>query len=712
MQPLEPRWLLSIADFTEYRGANAQHQFGGNSDDMPAWNVNLVRETVQLFDRAPFGYNSIQSGSSWYHGLQGVVDRNRANGITTILCPFSWNGSAILGATPSQTSYWTAFNNRLYQMAEQFKDQSDVWIEFWNEPYAWDKPTDANQWAFDMEVMIGSVRSAGNMNKIVVPGGMMGGDETVVISRGEDLLEFDPAHNLVFDIHAYNYWFDKGYASMDQRMQNMAGSGLDYVFGEFGAGTPGGVFDVSPFLTAARKYRVGALAWMWGGVDGDRLFLDDGSLNSNAGNYYWAEKARDYMLGSTSILPAGWAIHNIDIASPVGVASYSAETYTLKGSGRDIWGTSDQCLFVNQELGGSQVLTARADSLQNTDPWAKAGLMIRSSADANAPFVMLQLTPGNGIHLQARSSTGGAVVDLASAPGSAGVWLRLVRNANEVTAFFATTPAAPTDADWVQLGAPQTVTFSEDLYLGGLAVTSHSPGNLATSTFSSVSFRSLTGLPVGWHGDDIGGAAARGITSHADGVYSLSAAGAGLSGSADQFHCASQEAEGDVTFIAHVDSLEAGATAGIVLRDSRDPASAYAALLLTPTGLQLQARRQSAGTTSPMAKVSVQGPLWLRLRRLGDNIDAWYSKAINPAADNFTLLGSVDAVRFTSYWSQAGLAMASGNGTTLRQATVSGVDLAASTGLPTGWTNQDIGSVGPAGSASHQGSALFAAGQR
>ncbi len=52
-------------------------------------------------------------------------------------------------------------------------------------------------------------------------------------------------------------------------------------------------------------------------------------------------------------------------------------TRTLWGSGADIWGTADAFRFHYRPMETMAVVSARVSSLQPTDPWAKAGVMIR-----------------------------------------------------------------------------------------------------------------------------------------------------------------------------------------------------------------------------------------------------------------------------------------------------------------------------------------------
>ena len=70
-----------------------------------------------------------------------------------------------------------------------------------------------------------------------------------------------------------------------------------------------------------------------------------------------------------------------DIGPPplAGSATFRLGTYTVTGSGNDIWGQEDQFNFVYQPITGDVDVSARVASLQGSSTWAKAGVMIRES---------------------------------------------------------------------------------------------------------------------------------------------------------------------------------------------------------------------------------------------------------------------------------------------------------------------------------------------
>ena len=81
----------------------------------------------------------------------------------------------------------------------------------------------------------------------------------------------------------------------------------------------------------------------------------------------------------------------------------------MTGAGADIWGGADAFQFLSQPVGGSIDLIAQVTSEQNTNTYAKAGLMLRQSFDPGSPMVILDVRPGGGIEFMDRSSAAGAV---------------------------------------------------------------------------------------------------------------------------------------------------------------------------------------------------------------------------------------------------------------------------------------------------------------
>ncbi|MBU6411157.1 MAG: RICIN domain-containing protein, partial [Verrucomicrobia bacterium] len=113
-----------------------------------------------------------------------------------------------------------------------------------------------------------------------------------------------------------------------------------------------------------------------------------------------------------STLPAGWT--DADIGSPTiaGSATYSNGTFTVSGSGSDIWTTADQFNYTYQSVSGDQTVIARVVSENGTASYAKAGVMIRETTAANSVEASVLITPTNGIAMEVRPSTGAASINM------------------------------------------------------------------------------------------------------------------------------------------------------------------------------------------------------------------------------------------------------------------------------------------------------------
>lgn len=187
-------------------------------------------------------------------------------------------------------------------------------------------------------------------------------------------------------------------------------------------------------------------------------------------------------------LPTAWLRQDIGNVGIAGSASSINDTFTLQGSGSDIWGNEDGCIFVSLTLGGDCVITARLVSMSNTDYWAKAGLMLRESNSPGAKNVSLLVTPeGGGTRLQRRNSVGGSTSDHQLSGSNAPLWLRIARSGSTFTGWQSNDGATWTNSHAV------TVAMNSEV-LVGLAVTSHNNGALNTAIFDNVS---LAVLPPG-----------------------------------------------------------------------------------------------------------------------------------------------------------------------------------------------------------------------
>ena len=210
-------------------------------------------------------------------------------------------------------------------------------------------------------------------------------------------------------------------------------------------------------------------------------------LGSTAGLYDpFAEESTDVLRRRAENLLDEMMLGTADIggdyaADFTGSAGYTNGSYTLKGAGADIWGTTDAFNFAYQPLNGNGTIVARVASLAGTDTWAKGGVMIRESLDANARHAMVVVSSGNGVAFQRRTATGGASEHTAGAAGAAPYWVKLARSGSTFTAY-----QSANGTTWTQIGSPVTISMATSVYVG-LALTSHNSGLLSSATFDNVS---------------------------------------------------------------------------------------------------------------------------------------------------------------------------------------------------------------------------------
>jgi len=223
-----------------------------------------------------------------------------------------------------------------------------------------------------------------------------------------------------------------------------------------------------------------------------------GTLTSGT-TYFWQIVARNSVGATTgsvwsfttaaSGLPAPWQNQDVGSTGQAGLSTFNAGTFTIRGAGADIWGSSDAFQFAYQTLNGDGQIVARVSTIQNTNSFAKAGIMLRGSVAANSQHVILDLRPTGDIEFMTRSANGGSTNWLSGAVQAAPVWLKLSVSGSTVTGSVSTNGST-----WTQVGTT-TIAFPPSV-LAGLLVSSHDTSTLNTSAFDSVAV-STTGTPPG-----------------------------------------------------------------------------------------------------------------------------------------------------------------------------------------------------------------------
>jgi regulation of enolase protein 1 (concanavalin A-like superfamily) len=379
-----------------------------------------------------------------------------------------------------------------------------------------------------------------------------------------------------------------------------------------------------------------------------------------------------------SALPTGWASRDVGSTGRVGSATASSGTWTVAGSGANIWGTSDEFRFAYQQITGDVDISVRLQSIEDAQKWSKAGLMIRETLSANSRNAFLTLIPESGVFMQSRATQGGSTARLTGREGAAPVWLRLIRRGNQFTGYLSSNGMSWTTAGTMTNNMPAAA------YVG-LAVTSRADSVLTTATFTNLKVGTGSGtttLPAPWANRDVGSPALAGSASAASGTFTVAAGGENIWGTSDQLHFVYQPLQGDVEVIARVASLQYAdpwSKTGVMIRESLTGGSRNAFMMVTGTeGWGFQRRIETGDLTYRQDGPSGTAPGWVRLVREGNLFSAYRSTD----GTTWSLVGS-DSISMNSTV-YVGVALTSYD--TTRRATATFTNLTART--PTTGTNQ------------------------
>jgi regulation of enolase protein 1 (concanavalin A-like superfamily) len=187
--------------------------------------------------------------------------------------------------------------------------------------------------------------------------------------------------------------------------------------------------------------------------------------------------------------------------SPAAFIDNGGGSFTMSASGADIWTTADQFRFAYKSLSGNGSITAKVESVENTNTWAKAGVMIREGLAAGAKHVMVVVTPGQGIQFTWRDFTNADMTEHNTQTGlAAPYWVRLTRTGNTFTAEL-----SADGTNWQPLVDAASNTHDlaviGNVYIG-LCLTSHDAAAVTVAEFSNVS--TSGGVSGAWQIEEVG----------------------------------------------------------------------------------------------------------------------------------------------------------------------------------------------------------------
>ena len=222
--------------------------------------------------------------------------------------------------------------------------------------------------------------------------------------------------------------------------------------------------------------------------------------NNKQGYAYYSEAVK------TLTAPRDWTDGDVTDLSlwfrgyPAPVGSFTegpVGTYTMTGSGADIWDQSDEFHYAFKTLSGPGSIVARVESVSDTDNWAKAGVMIRETLDADSTHAMMIVSYASGVSFQRRLETGGDSFNDDIGNITAPYWVKIERGlAGNFTAY-----SSANGSTWQKVGVSESIQMGANIYIG-LAVTAHNAGATCEGVFTNVTTSGSVGPQ--WTNQDIG----------------------------------------------------------------------------------------------------------------------------------------------------------------------------------------------------------------
>lgn len=182
-----------------------------------------------------------------------------------------------------------------------------------------------------------------------------------------------------------------------------------------------------------------------------------------------------------------WQDQDVGDTGATGTAAVSNAVFSISGSGADIWGSADAFHYVYQNWSGDGAMVIRVTNVDETDTYARAGIMFRASLDPGSPHAFVFYRAGGETGFEARlDSNNSAWVDATWANDP--YWVKLVRLQDTFIAYD-----SPDGTNWNEIGTTN-VDMPTNI-LVGLAVTSHDYGTLCTATLDNLQLVSRPAAP-------------------------------------------------------------------------------------------------------------------------------------------------------------------------------------------------------------------------
>jgi hypothetical protein len=179
------------------------------------------------------------------------------------------------------------------------------------------------------------------------------------------------------------------------------------------------------------------------------------------------------------VLPKPWKVLDIGKAKRGG-QKIEKNSWTFYGAGDDIWNSNDQFRFAYQIINGDFSFTVKIDSLKNTHPYAKAGIMVRKSLNNNSAHGIINIFPSGATEYGYREKNGQMMVAKSGPRLDKSKQNLKVQKIKDYVHFF-----VEQNNDWVKIGELNIKKWGRNVYVG-LATLSHDNSQLTTATYKNI----------------------------------------------------------------------------------------------------------------------------------------------------------------------------------------------------------------------------------
>ena len=174
-----------------------------------------------------------------------------------------------------------------------------------------------------------------------------------------------------------------------------------------------------------------------------------------------------------------WSSSDVGNAALPGSLTCTNKSLTVVASGSDIWNRQDGFHYAYQYVSGDCEMVTKVESLDGTNDWAKAGLMIRESLDGGSKVAFVCVANRKGVATHWRSNTNDS---MEGGDGEADIkapyWIKINRKGDTFSYYM-----SADGTSWEKKGNA-SIPMSKNVYIG-FALTSHNNSETAKAVFGS-----------------------------------------------------------------------------------------------------------------------------------------------------------------------------------------------------------------------------------